>query len=390
MRRCIPSLAPARYNIRRMRVLHVTDTFLPKIGGAEIAIDQLVRAMIARGVDCSVLAQRNKGVRGHVDTPYPLRRFRGAQSARWAGWWFCRQIRKWEKAVEPFDVLIGHHAFPPGYACVKHSRRRGVPAIVYPRGGDIYEVSRYRKKPSAWRKLTWALANASAIVCASAIMEQTVRQIIGVSAAEGKTVRIPNGVNCEELRADAVQSRFVAEKTIHVPFVLALGRTIRRKGFHLLIEAFSRLPPNDWKLVIAGDGKDLDQLRAQAADLRGRVVFTGLVSGDDKRWLLQHCRFMAAPSLEESFGNVALEAMACGKPVIASRASGFSEIVRDRENGLLVDVGDVSSLADALRKYTAADLDNQSAAASRTAETFSWQTIAGRYVELIERVKNEW
>jgi glycosyltransferase involved in cell wall biosynthesis len=373
-----------------MRILHVTDTFLPKIGGAEIAIDQLVRAMNARGVDCTVLAQRNKGVHGAVETPYPLRRFRGAQSARWAGWWFGRQIKRLEKAVEPFDVLIGHHAFPPGYACVKHSRKRGVPAIVYPRGGDIYEVSRYRKKPAAWKKLTWALANASAIVCASSVMEQTVRQIIGVSAAEGKTVRIPNGVNCEELRASATTSRFESDKSMEAPFVLALGRAIRRKGFHVLIEAFSRLPKSDWKLVIAGDGKDLPDLRAQAADLRERVVFTGLVTGDDKRWLLQHCKFMAAPSLEESFGNVALAAMACVKPVIATRASGFSEIVRDRENGLLVDVGDVSSLADALRKYVSDDLNKQCAAAGKTAEAFSWQTIAGRYVELMERVKSEW
>jgi glycosyltransferase involved in cell wall biosynthesis len=53
-------------------------------------------------------------------------------------------------------------------------------------------------------------------------------------------------------------------------------------------------------------------------------------------------------------------------------------------------VGDVSSLADALRQFTTADLADRSAAASRTAEAFSWHTIAGRYVELIERVKSEW
>jgi len=117
------------------------------------------------------------------------------------------------------------------------------------------------------------------------------------------------------------------------------------------------------------------------------VVFTGLVVDADKRWLLQNCRFMAAPSLEESFGNVALEAMACGKPVVASLASGFAEIVRDGENGRLVEVGSVESLTTALADYTGRPLEREYEAAARTAEAFSWRSIAGRYLELIERVR---
>lgn len=369
-----------------MRVLHVTDTFLPKIGGAEIAIDQLVRAMGGLGVECAVLAQRNRGFTGHVETPYPLRRFRSAQSSRWAGWWIGRHIARIERELGAFDVLIGHHAFPPGYACVKYARRTGRPAIVYPRGGDIYEVSRFRKKPAAWRKLSWALASSAAVICASEAMEGIVRDIIGASAAEGRLTRIPNGVNIEELQADPSASRFAGDPRLSGPFILGLGRTIRRKGFHLLIDAFAMLKSPDWKLVIAGDGRDLDALKLQAAPLGERVLFTGLVRDADKRWLLQHCRFMAAPSLEESFGNVALEAMACGKPVVASRASGFAEIVRDRENGRLVEVGQVQSLSEALADYTARPLPAESDAARRTAEAFSWQSIARRYIELIEKL----
>lgn len=370
-----------------MRVLHVTDTFLPKIGGAEIAIDQLVRAMGALGVDCAVLAQWNRGAKGEVQTPYPLRRFRNPQSSRWAGWWIGRHIARMERELGAFDVLIGHHAFPPGYACVKHGRRTGRPAIVYPRGGDIYEVSRFRKKPGAWRKLSWALANSAGVVCASEAMEGLVREIIGVSAANGRLTRIPNGVNIEELQADASTSKYASDARLHGPFILALGRTIRRKGFHLLIDAFAQLGTADWKLVIAGDGRELEALQAQANGLGERVVFTGLVRNADKRWLLQNCRFMAAPSLEESFGNVALEAMACGKPVVASRASGFAEIVRDGENGRLVAVGQVQALTQALRDYVGRTLAAESEAAQRTAQAFSWQSIARGYIELIERVR---
>jgi glycosyltransferase involved in cell wall biosynthesis len=375
-----------------MRVVHVTDTFLPKVGGAEIAIDQLVRAMTELGVECAVLAQTVRRHRKEIDVPYTLQRYRNPQSSRWAGWWVERHIRRLERQLGPFDVMIGHHAFPPGYACVKHSRRSGRPAIIYPRGGDIYEVSRFRKKAGAWRKLSWALANASAVVCASEAMEHLVRQIVGLSSAEGRTARIPNGVNVEDLRSDCSTSRFASEPRLACPFVLGLGRTIRRKGFHLLIDAFGRVKDEhpEWKLVIAGEGRDLEPLRAQAGSLGDRVIFTGLVQDADKRYLLQHCRFMAAPSLEESFGNVALEAMACGKPVVASRASGFAEIVRHGENGKLVEVGNAPALAHALGDYMRKDLRQEGEAAAKTASEHSWKTIARRYIELIEQVKRDW
>jgi glycosyltransferase involved in cell wall biosynthesis len=375
-----------------MRILHVTDTFLPKVGGAEIAIDQLIRAMTNQGADCTLLAQINRGYNSKVETPYPLHRFRSPQSSRWAGWWIRKHIQRLERdAGQPFDVLIGHHAFPPGYACVQHARRTHKLAIVYPRGGDIYEVSRFRKKPAAWGKLTTALTQANAVICASHAMEELVQQIISPAPHDHLT-RISNGVNIQDLNQDATTSRFATDPQYQNPYILALGRTIRRKGFHLLIESFTQLlnspSPHPINLVIAGEGKDLDTLKQQALPLKNRILFPGLVQNADKRYLLQHCRFMAAPSLEESFGNVALEAMACGKPVIASNASGFAEIVQDQINGRLVPAGNVQTLTSALRDYITSDLTEQSKAAQRTAQAFSWPTIARKYLDLIHSLKS--
>src|SRR5947209_11387593 len=75
-----------------MRIVHVTDTFLPKIGGAEIAIDQLVRAMTTAGHDCTVVAQRPRGLKMEIDVPYRLRRFHNPRSSLWAGWWIERHL----------------------------------------------------------------------------------------------------------------------------------------------------------------------------------------------------------------------------------------------------------------------------------------------------------
>ena len=369
-----------------MRIVHVTDTFLPKVGGAEIAIDQLVRAMQASGDLCAVLAQRGRDFSGEIEVPYTLARFPRPRATFVAGWWIDQYLKRLIQNFGTPDVLIGHHAFPPGYACVKYARRHGLPSIIYPRGGDIYEVSRFRRKKYAWRRLTWALTHSSAVICASEAMMRMVREIIGDQAADGRLARIPNGVNLDDLRRDASTSKFAGDARYACPFVLGLGRVIRRKGFHLLIDAFAALPGGDWKLIIAGNGRELESLQQQAAALGDRVLFTGLVEGEDKRWLLQNCRFMAAPSLEESFGNVALEAMACGKPVIASKASGFAEIVTDHENGLLVEVDDVAALKTAMAEFQKIELMAYSTAASQAAERFSWQGIAARYRDLIQRV----
>ena len=82
-------------------------------------------------------------------------------------------------------------------------------------------------------------------------------------------MRIPNGIDLQALRAEASESKFAGDKRFDGPFVLGLGRTIRRKGFHLLIEAFGRVAARhaDWPLVIAGDGRELAELRRQASEL---------------------------------------------------------------------------------------------------------------------------
>ncbi len=378
-----------------MRVLHVTDTFLPKIGGTEITIDQLSRAMNELGIVSIVLAPNPRGFGRagigwrEAERPYVVHRYTRPQSSIWAGWWIRRQIRDLEERHGPFDAVIAHHAFPPGYACVKYLAGRGRPVIVYTHGGDVYEGSRFRRKKIAWRKLGWALARSSAVVCGSATMERLVEKIIGQSIARQRIVRIANGVNLAEIRADAGESRFANDDRLSGPYFLGLGRVIRRKGFDLLVDAFGKLDTTvrrDWKLVIAGDGAAMTELQQHAASLKEAVVFTGPVNGVDKSWLLQNCRFMAAPSREEAFGIVALEAMACGKPVVASEASGFSEIVQNGINGELVDLKCPEALRESIAKFMAVDLNRFHGASHQTAQKFNWLAIAREWINLIEQL----
>jgi glycosyltransferase involved in cell wall biosynthesis len=134
------------------------------------------------------------------------------------------------------------------------------------------------------------------------------------------------------------------------PSVLFLANVIRRKGIFTLLEAFARVARDvpDVELVIAGSGGDLDEVRAALAATPGlRVRVLGRVERDDIPTVMREHSVYCLPSYGEPFGMSILEAMACGLPVVATRAGGVPHLVGD-QGGRLVPPRDVDALADAL------------------------------------------
>jgi glycosyltransferase involved in cell wall biosynthesis len=134
------------------------------------------------------------------------------------------------------------------------------------------------------------------------------------------------------------------------PVVGSVTRFYPAKGITFLLDAFARLRRQvpEARLLLVGDGPDEPQLRAQAAALgiADQVIFAGF-----HRDVAAHLRLFtvsAVPSLEEGFGNVAVEAMAAGVPVVAARVGGLPEIVTDGVTGFLVPPAEPEALAQAL------------------------------------------
>lgn len=372
-----------------MRVYHVTDTFLPKLGGAELAIDRLCRAMQEHGAMPVVVAQAQKSGGSEVQgLPYPLRRYRRPWSSIFAGPCIRGSLTRTMQELGPPEALVGHHAFPSGHGVVSFKAKQGlrVPTVVHVRGGDIYLASRWRKKPMIWRRLAAALARADAVIVSSKDMLALAGQIVADHRTTANFQLLPNGVDPAEFRTDPGASRFASDSRFNGPYILGLGRMISRKGFDLLIRAFEAAAPADWRLVLAGEGSQLAELKALAGPLGDRVVFTGSVGGVDRNFLLQRCAFMAAPSLEESFGNVALEVMTCGRPLLATRTGGFADLI-DGANGTLVPPGDLGALTEAVRAFTRADLTSMGRAALATAEQYTWAHISRRYLDLLASLR---
>jgi glycosyltransferase involved in cell wall biosynthesis len=139
--------------------------------------------------------------------------------------------------------------------------------------------------------------------------------------------------------------------------LLAVGRLVEKKGFHFLIAALSGLKI-PFTLTIAGDGPERERLRQLIVlnNLENRVVFCGAVTHSELPRMYGEADVVVVPSVQDSSGdrdglpNVVLEAMASGRPIVASDAGAIASAIVDCENGLLVPPADPVALGQAIRR----------------------------------------
>jgi glycosyltransferase involved in cell wall biosynthesis len=166
-------------------------------------------------------------------------------------------------------------------------------------------------------------------------------------------------------------------------FLLYVGGLSPHKNLPRLIEAFARAAPAELRLVLVGDPGDvfhthLPELRAAVEHfgLGERVVFPGFVPDDELVHAYNRAYALVQPSLLEGFGLPPVEAMACGVPVICSRAGALPEVVGDA--GVYFDPTDVASIAEALRRLLDDEpgRDRLARLAARRAARFTWAAAA--------------
>lgn len=173
-------------------------------------------------------------------------------------------------------------------------------------------------------------------------------------------------------------------------YALFLGRLdVHQKGLDALLRAVAGIRDESFRLRVVGDGADAGSLRRMAAGLgvESRVEFVGRLTGASKVQALAGCRFLCMPSRYETFGMVAAEAMACGKPVVGFDLPCLRELVK-RDTGVLVPPGDEAALAGAMRRLwdDPGRCRRMGAAARPDMRSLSWDTIAERQASFYRRV----
>ena len=197
---------------------------------------------------------------------------------------------------------------------------------------------------------------------------------------------IPNGIDAEHFCLNGPGRKEFADGKINILFV---GRLERRKGLGYLLDACAKVKrsfPN-LRLIVVGPGIML-RLRyeklVEDMNLTDNVVFTGFVPSDELPSYYHSADVFCAPATGgESFGIVLLEAMACGKPVVATNIQGYASVLAHGEEGLLVPPRDEESLAHALLSLlNDKTLRLQMGAKGRIkAEKYSWPNIARQVID---------
>lgn len=170
---------------------------------------------------------------------------------------------------------------------------------------------------------------------------------------EHKIHVIPNGIDLkafDETNCDtAFLDKYALEKE---SFMLYIGRLTSRKGVHYLIKAFQNIKKEcrELKLVIAGSGDFEPYLRKIALGTKD-IFFTGFINSIMKKKLLyENSLAVVVPSIYETFPMVVLEAMACGKPIIASNVGGIRSMIKHGKNGFLTKPKDVRALGTFIKR----------------------------------------
>ena len=138
---------------------------------------------------------------------------------------------------------------------------------------------------------------------------------------------------------------------LDTPVLLYVGRVDREKGLDYLVEAAALLPPGAFQIAIAGKGmyRDLLMEMVHDLDIAERVTFPGYIDSEDLPLLLNSVDAFVMPSSAELQSIATLEAMSCGKPILAANARALPELVEHGANGFLFNPQNAESLAESIR-----------------------------------------
>lgn len=280
-------------------------------------------------------------------------------------------------AVQDFDLIDAHYAYPDGVAAVMLGRALGKPVVITARGTDVNLIPRHLV---ARRMIRWAAARAAAMITVADALKASLVKL-GVPADHVTTLR--NGVDLTLFRP---RNRTAARRAYEFEgkILLSVGHLIERKGHHHVIAALRRLPA--FTLAIAGEGPERSALEAlaQQLDVAARVRFLGALPHDALPSLYSAADALVLASSREGWPNVLLEAMACGTPVVASNAWGNPEIVADPAAGVLMEQIGADGVAEAVCRLFA--MQPTRVATRSYAERFSWDATTEGQLRLFNDI----
>lgn len=336
-----------------MKIAQIICTFPPYRGGMGNSVYNFAKELAVAGVDVTVLTPAYDGVMG-ADEPFEVIRIKPWLKYQNAG--FIPQLYTY---LKNFDVIHLHYPFFGGAEVVWLYK------FLYPKAKLIVTYHQDSIVDKGWRKYIFAIYNkffspliiksADVVTCSSLdyITNSNLSKYYFIEAK--KFVELPLGINTEFWQPQSKNLELLSEFGFNaddkiILFVGAMSTTHGFKGVDVLIQAGAKLKEagTDFKMLFIGNGNLVENLRQQIkeAGLADIIKIKTNATNIDLRDYYNLAYVSVLPSINKSevFGLVLVEAMACGKPVIASDLPGVRTVAQD----LLVEPGNASDLAEKL------------------------------------------
>ncbi|HSG22541.1 MAG TPA: glycosyltransferase family 4 protein [Azonexus sp.] len=339
-----------------MKLAIVRQRYNP-FGGAERFVERALAALVAQGTEVSLITRSWEGAArtgfSQVICNPPANGLLAGRKGRDQA--FCACVQQ-AIAAGAFDLVQSHERIP---GCSIFRAGDGVHAAwLARRTPTLSSMQRFVQACSPYHRYVLATEQAMfahpalrAVICNSQMVADEIEQFYGVDRS--KLHIIYNGVDTGDFhprlaamhRQSARQSLGISES---VPLLLYVGSGYERKGVPQLLQAFARLNHPEAHLVVIGADRRLKATKAQAErlGLAGRAHFLGPVQ--DVRPFYGAADAFVLPTIYDPCPNAALEAMACGLPMLTSHGCGAKEWVRQGVNGWVVDVLDPEALRNGL------------------------------------------
>ena len=333
-----------------MKIAIIIPWFPPKwLAGTELATCNIARHLAKRGHDIHVITSLDKGLpEESIEEGFHIHRI-SSPEVRLLGFILFRlKIFFLLKRLNP-DIV---HAQGSGLGISGLLARKILkkPYVIWWRAGGIQ--TRWLHDKVRYRLM---LKNADAVIALTEDMKREIRKV-----CNRNVFVIPNAIELSEF---AGLSREKARRELQIDIddriMLFVGGLRSVKGVEFLIQAMSIVGRHysKVKLLIVGDGKERQSLESltRKLDLERLVNFIGGTSHKNILGYMAASDVFVLPSLSEGFPNVLLEAMAVGLPIVATNVRGIPEIIKDGENGFLVDPKDAEGIAEKVLQFLAND-----------------------------------
>ena len=373
----------------KKRILIFSTAYFPFVGGAEVAVKEITDRL--PDYEFVMITAKLRSDLLDVEKVGNIEVHRLGNGNHWDKYRLIAPGGRYSSKLGHFDAIWGIMASYAGFAALRFKKQNmNMPFLLTLQEGDSrWQI--YKHVWWCWPYFKQIFKKADKIQAISSYLADWARDL----GAKNNIEVIPNGVDVDKFKdigdkryeiGDNVRKNLSIKKDDKI--VITVSRLVKKNGVWDLVKAMKYLDGNA-HLLIAGDGvlKDKLVLLVNNIGLAGRVHFLGHLNHDELLPYLQASDVFCRPSLSEGLGNVFLEAMAAGLPIVGTRVGGIPDFLKNNETGLFCDVGNPKNISENIKKIlTDINLREKLIANGRrlVKEKHSWDLIAGKMRDIFE------